>query len=414
MSKRQSSRQSPPTGHGLRLSRIHPYPAMVSDQVAVELAAELVRTDDTVLDPFCGTSRTLVAAAELGAHTTGLDVNPLAVLISRAKFSSPALPRLKRLAHSAESVSYAPTDYPRFEHPRKVSYFSPSARGQLVALTELIDSSSLDRDTLLIAAAVLSATARDASVCRQDSWKLHRIPADERQRRRVDARVIFARRLERTIEELSSLDDIPGSGRIVRGSALNLGRLTSLHRLPKQYDLVVTSPPYGDSYSTVHYGGMSSICLGVLDTLRSLRRGIVRGCDIDRLCLGGADGSAAKTFDFPKSVWNGERRGPQADQVGSFLWDLRSACGELGPRVRRGGRIVMIVGRRSVGGWRVNLDRFIVAELASLGFQHEWSRRRRVLHKWTPWVIDAHGRGSAPAAPRRTMRWEYIVCLKRP
>ena len=386
---------------------------MVSDQVAKDLAHDLVTPGHSVLDPFCGTSRTLVAAAELGASTVGLDVNPLAALISRAKFSTPDRARLEKLAARAEALPFAPATQPRFEYPRTASYFSPSVRGQLSALVELLNKSALDRETLLVAATVLSATVRDASVCRQDSWKLHRLSASQRRRRRVDSRAIFTQRLERTIEELSGRGQMPGSGMIIRGSALHLKRLSSLHKLPREYDLVMTSPPYGDSFSTVHYGGMSSISLGVLDRINGFPRGVVRGCDIDRLCLGGADRDDRESYDFPRSVWNGDRRSRRFRQVGSFLWDLRSVCSDLATRVRRGGRIVMIVGRRSVGGWRVHLDQFLVDELEALGLEHEWTHRRQVVHKWTPWVIDAHGRGSAPSDPRRTMRWEYTVCLRR-
>src|SRR6266540_1186769 len=72
-----------------RLSQIHPYPAMIADRVAIELAERFVTVGDRVLDPFCGTGRTVIAAAARGAECVGVDVNPLAVLLVRAKVSKP-------------------------------------------------------------------------------------------------------------------------------------------------------------------------------------------------------------------------------------------------------------------------------------------------------------------------------------
>ena len=71
-----------------RLSSIHPYPAMIADPLAEQLANEFVSTGMRVLDPFCGTGRTLLAAAARGADCIGFDVNPHAVLLVKAKSAS--------------------------------------------------------------------------------------------------------------------------------------------------------------------------------------------------------------------------------------------------------------------------------------------------------------------------------------
>src|SRR5882724_1516207 len=79
------------------LSRLHPYPAMIADSLATALASDHVTTDSIVLDPFCGTGRTLMAASAIGATGIGMDVNPLAVLITQAKASSVAPSELRDL-----------------------------------------------------------------------------------------------------------------------------------------------------------------------------------------------------------------------------------------------------------------------------------------------------------------------------
>ncbi len=64
---------------------LHPYPAKFIPQIPNALIQELSSVGDTVLDPFCGSGTTLVEALALKRHAVGLDANPIACLISKAK-----------------------------------------------------------------------------------------------------------------------------------------------------------------------------------------------------------------------------------------------------------------------------------------------------------------------------------------
>jgi site-specific DNA-methyltransferase (cytosine-N4-specific) len=64
---------------------IHPYPAKFIPQIPNALIQELSSVGDTVADIFCGSGTTLVEALTLKRHAVGIDANPLACLISRAK-----------------------------------------------------------------------------------------------------------------------------------------------------------------------------------------------------------------------------------------------------------------------------------------------------------------------------------------
>ena len=64
---------------------IHPYPAKYIPQIPNALIQELSSVGDTVADIFCGSGTTLVEALTLKRNAIGLDANPLACLISRAK-----------------------------------------------------------------------------------------------------------------------------------------------------------------------------------------------------------------------------------------------------------------------------------------------------------------------------------------
>ncbi len=68
------------------LSNIHPYPARFISDIPRELIRVLgCEKNSVVFDPFCGSGTTLIEAQRAGYDAVGVDLNPIACLISRVK-----------------------------------------------------------------------------------------------------------------------------------------------------------------------------------------------------------------------------------------------------------------------------------------------------------------------------------------
>jgi len=66
-------------------SWLHWHPCRFPSQLPSLLISRLSNVGETVLDPFMGSATTLVEAQRLGRPSIGIDINPISVLIARAK-----------------------------------------------------------------------------------------------------------------------------------------------------------------------------------------------------------------------------------------------------------------------------------------------------------------------------------------
>jgi SAM-dependent methyltransferase len=389
-----------------RLSRIHPYPAMIADTLALGIARKYVKRHSRVLDPFCGTARTLYAASAVGGNCFGIDVNPLAVLIAQAK-NVRKLPKMPDPKQLTAEYSFAKFN---IQPGRKVKWFSKSTEREICALICWINSLSTERPTLLALACILSATVREVCFCRKRQWKLHRLSARQRRVFKPSALMVFRRRLQATAKSLPEWES-RATVTIQRGDSKILHDVLKDVGLPISYDLIFTSPPYGDSRSTVGYGGISSICLGVLQHLNRLRLPFLTGQQIDAKCLGGETHQ-----DVARNVlttyWKGGANTSEWCRIRCFLNDLALTCKQMSLVSHAGTKIILVISRRCVRRQRLYLDRFLQDELTQYGFWLSESFCRRIERKITPFVIDRKARTNR-SDKVRTMDYEFLLVFEK-
>jgi len=63
----------------------HPYPAKYTPQLVNKYLSNFCKQGFTLLDPFCGSGTTVVEGAINGINSVGIDLNPIAYIVSKAK-----------------------------------------------------------------------------------------------------------------------------------------------------------------------------------------------------------------------------------------------------------------------------------------------------------------------------------------
>ena len=126
----------------------------------------------------------------------------------------------------------------------------------------LINEFGASDDTILILRLALSDILRYVSFTRMGDFKIYMIPKEERDDFEVDAEKHFKDRIDDIFEQLCAKRNLWKSYLIAFATVVKYDS-SSNNPLPEglvgidNVSLVVTSPPYGDSRTTVAYGEFS-------------------------------------------------------------------------------------------------------------------------------------------------------------
>ncbi len=218
---------------------IHPYPAKFIGEIPRAFIGNLpVPVGTAVFDPFCGSGTTLVEAQRAGFPAVGIDLNPIACLITRVK-TSPLPQEFAGIVDKIVCEARGITTLPNSNIPNVNHWFKPEVQSAVSALAQTIciEGSHPWFDPLRL---VLSSIL--VRVSNQDSDT--RYAAVENNIGRNDVFALFsaaAKKLERT---LASRSWRLTSTQVIEGDTLQV----KPSQIGSKIGLVVTSPPYPNAY----------------------------------------------------------------------------------------------------------------------------------------------------------------------
>lgn len=145
------------------------------------------------------------------------------------------------------------------------------------------------------------------------------------------------------------------------------------------FDLVLTSPPYGDSKTTVAYGQFSTLSnewLGIKDARaidKKLMGGVRAKAIFENSLISDHIHEIAK-LDFKRAL-----------EVSSFYVDLKASINKVAASsINKGGKAIYVVGNRMVKGVRLPTDEFIAECFIKNGFTHLKTYERALSNKSMP------------------------------
>ena len=393
---------------------IHPYPAMMIPQVARRLIREYGHEGGLLFDPYCGTGTTLLEALLAGSESIGTDLNPLARLIAKVKTTPIAVDRLDReienfiafriSASTASDIAFEPPSIPNVDY-----WFSPSVQRELVMIRDYIDAIHDDciADFFRVG---YSLTTRKVSWTKNSEFKLVRIPRERMADHNSD---VFST----MVDQLSSNRNAVAALTHELGDAMpqcSIHQFDTVTGIPidiidaGSVDLIMTSPPYGDSKTTVAYGQFSR--------LSSQWLGYGSANRVDNVLLGGAKLAGEVSFGY-KALDDvihdiAEMDSKRSLEVASFFVDYRNSISNVASVVKRGGYACYVVGNRTVKGIEVPTAETTATFFEMNGFKLIEMFQRNIPNKRMP---SMNSPTNVPGKLGKTMKSEYIiVCQKNP
>lgn len=241
----RSTRRVTGLTHGL-----YRYPARFSPQFVAAVLDEFTKPGEWVLDPFLGGATSAVESLASGRAIAGFDLNPLAVLLARAK-TTPLYGRdkdaLRAWVSKSEDGELADLDWtdPRLRNAPSdvVQALSPWVQGV----------AGLERERQRDAARALLLDVGQAAIDGLSTPK----PSSELPTLLTTAIDRFLVGIDQLMESLRGAGVRPSDAlyrrRILRlGTARQLAASRGLNRLCGRFGLVVTSPPYPGVHVLYH------------------------------------------------------------------------------------------------------------------------------------------------------------------
>jgi 16S rRNA G966 N2-methylase RsmD len=385
--------------------QLHRYPAAMPAQLGADILKEF-NAKGILLDPYCGSGSSFASALECGIEKMfGFDINPLAVLISRVKFTKISKDRLeKERTIFRNNVFEFLKNEDNFEvlTPPPITnidfWFSKNVVCNLSILKFFIDKIK-DKNIRNFFLIPFSAAIRECSYTRNNEFKLYRMKEEDIVDFNPDIIGIYFKKLRETCFYYVNfyLPKLKGAPEISIERSAFKGR-------ENFFDVVLTSPPYGDSKTTVAYGQFSSFSnewLG-FDYARKLDSMMMGGSRAKQIIK---DGIIADYIDMIE-----KKDMKRALEISSFYSDLSDSIKHVARSVQKGAKAIYIVGNRTVKEIVLPTDQFIAEQFEKNGFKHIITYKRALSNKVMPSKNSPTNEAGKKVS---TMLEEYItVCEK--
>lgn len=383
------------------------YPAMMVPSVQEPIIEQLsmaLNGNVSLLDPFMGASNTLVTGMKFGMNVFGQDINPLSVLLSQVKtsfYDNDELIDAERRIISAIKNDNSEKIEISFSSINK--WFTKDIQVELSRIYRAIrkEVNLKIRKFFWIA---LAETIRLSSNDRTSTFKMHMRTIEEINSRNISSIKIFTSVSSKNIKNISDfITVLVQNGHIVNGkyiknSIVLWGDSNSEIKTKETFNLLVTSPPYGDNQTTVTYGQFSYLPLQwipVEDIDDTIANDYLKTAQsIDNKSLGGVNKEninliEEKIFEKSKSLKkfvtqfkDVERR--KAEKVTRFINDLDNSINKMLPCMRKDSFLVWTIGNRNVNKQVVQNDLILKELFKHKGVSLFTDLERDILNKRMP------------------------------
>ncbi len=381
----------------------HRYPAKFIPQLARRCILEYSKENDLIVDPFCGSGTTLVESLIYKRRSLGVDINPVAILISKAKLT-PILPEKLEFTFQNLLTKIEELKINRLDFNERIKYWFPSEEIRLKLFNILEEINSLKEDNLkTFFLCGFSQILKNCSIWLAKSNK----PTRDFKKIIPDPYKVFHRQIKSMIkknEEFYAL--IKNNSTIINNSAI----FADARNIPLEKEsvkLIVTSPPYVTSYEYADLHQLTALWLKYSNSLSEFRNGFIGSIQKNNLNYTNIKSEIA--IEILKKL------GKESKAISSYFLDMQQCFEEMYRILQNKGLACIVIGNTKIKGIDILNAEIFVEIMNNIGFKTDKIIKRAVPSKILPQTRDSKtGRfAKTHESDRLSYNNEYIIIMEK-
>lgn len=365
----------------------HTYPAMMVPQIASQLIRQYGTKARLLYDPYCGSGTSLVEANLAGINAIGNDLNPLARLISKGKTNVIEQQTLDLLIKDFYDYLFQfRYDFKKKDSVIKPSFpnidywFSKNVSTDLSVLKDYIDKiQDIDAQNFFLVA--FSQTIRECSWTRKNEFKLYKMDSAKIKTFKPDTFTCYEKTIARNRRGL--IDYVNRKNNTASSEIFDVNTVTTNPAFlfkERSPELIISSPPYGDSITTVAYGQFSRLTNQWLD--------IENAAKLDSELMGGKRPKEIIKSDI--NILNSALKKinkidpDRALDVSSFYYDYENSIRNISSAANKKAIACFVVSNRCVRGVTLPTEKITRCIFELNGFVHKGTFERKISSKRLP------------------------------
>lgn len=388
----------------------HRYPAKFLPNLVKKLIEDYTQPTDLVADFFAGCGTTLVEAKVHGRRSVGVDINPVAELITSAKIKPIEPERLERKFKSiiARFEDYDRDNFIDIDVHEKVDYwFFPRHKYKIAFLYEVIFATR-DENTRTFFLVALSHILKNCSKWLQSSTK----PQVDPDKKPTDPFVAFTRHTKLMIKKNKEFFDQLQKNMFLNTECeirLEDARQTSLEA--GSVGAIITSPPYVTSYEYAEIHQLTGYWFDYFKDLTGFRKkfiGTFYSLNQDTTT------NSELANKIIRKLLNKDKR--TAKEVANYFRDMYSVAIEMHRVLQQDGHACLVLGNTTFRGVRIKSAEVLTDMLSIVGFDIVEVIKRSIPNKLIPTIRDKKsGRFSKLKNKDSKLIYpeEYIIVAKK-
>lgn len=385
----------------------HRYPAKFIPQIARKCILENSNEGDLVVDPFCGCGTTIVESLIYGRKGIGIDINPVAVLISKAKITPIEPDKLNKAKEKLFSLIENMEEIKDREFNERIIYWFPNKQTRLTLFKILKDIKSLKEQELInFFLCGLSQILKNCSIWLAKSNK----PTRDFNKKQQDPIKIFKRQINSMIKGNLELYNLTHR-KLIKDNKIFLGDARKIPTEDNSVKLIVTSPPYVTSYEYADLHQLTALWFGYINKLNDFRKGFIGSVhkqDIDH--NGIKSKLAIKIIEDLSKKSKKEALGTK-----NYFLEMQECFQEMRRILKPNGRACIVIGNTKLRGVEILNAEIFVEIMNNLGFRTYKIIKREVPSKNLPQTRDSKtGRFTTKEdADRLSYKYEFIIIMEK-